>query len=318
MASESTELEIIDLTAPDVIELDSDGEVVEETPGPSQSNGTTQTMQTKKKRKKRKKKPSSTNVSAQDAAEDVGSTSAEASRAQSPTVHVEGLVDGAASSSAVGGKKRPLVDRLEDAPYESRRDGEEQTNRKQQQQQGGERRLDKERAERRERDRYRDRERDRGGDRGGDLRKDRERRRSRSPRREREQERDRDGDRPRRRSRSRERERERERRKRKREKEKAPESDAQLFFEDVTPTEVPGTGRPSEPVAGPSNLATSGSDVHSQSDNGLLLPAHVSLTENGEDADGGPLKVPTPEGSDDDEDYIDYLDYDDDRRVSPH
>ena len=293
MASESTELEIIDLTAPDVIELDSDGEVVEETPGPSQSNGTTQTVQTKKKRKKRKKKPSSTNVSAQDAAEDVGSTSAE------------------------GGKKRPLVDRLEDAPHESRRDGEEQTDRKQQQQ-GGERRLDKERAERRERDRYRDRERDRGGERGGDPRKDRERKKSRSPRREREQERDRDGDRPRRRSRSRERERERERRKRKREKEKAPESDAQLFFEDVTPTEVPGTGRPSEPVAGPSNLATPGSDVHSQADNGLLLPAHVSLTENGEDTDGGPLKVPTPEGSDDDEDYIDYLDYDDDRRVSPH
>ncbi|RPD67690.1 hypothetical protein L226DRAFT_577035 [Lentinus tigrinus ALCF2SS1-7] len=52
---------------PDVIELHSDGEVMDEihdvTPGPLNSNGAGQPMQAKKKRKKRKKKPSEANAS---------------------------------------------------------------------------------------------------------------------------------------------------------------------------------------------------------------------------------------------------------------
>lgn len=307
MASQGNEHEIIDLTEPDVIELDSEGEVVDETADatPGTPNGTGKTGQAKKRRKRRKKKPSGPNTPAQEGAEDVGSASAAASRAQSPTVQV---TNGTGTSSGGAGRKRSLADRLEDAPNEDRRNGKEEDTSGGQQ--GGERRRNKEHTEERERDRDRDRER------GGERRRERDRR---SPRRDREQEKekDRDGDRPRRRSRSRERDRERRRKKRDTPQAPAPESNAQLFFEDVTPAEIPGVVKPSQPAAGPSNPAVVDLTGDSQSDNALLLPAHVSVTENGEDAEAGPLKVPTPEGSDDDEDYIDYLDYDDDRRVSP-
>ncbi|KAI0711059.1 hypothetical protein C8T65DRAFT_608662 [Cerioporus squamosus] len=314
MASQDKQPEIIDLTEPDVIELDSDGEVVDETPdvtsGASNLTGTAQTGQAKKKRKKRRKKPSGQSTPAKDGAEDVGSTSAEASRAQSPTLHVQDLPNGSGSRSGGAGRKRFLADRLADAPNEDGRNGaEEDTSRSKQ---GGERRRNKERAEGREHER--ERERDKEREHGGERRRERNRRRSRSPRRDRQQEQDQDGERLRKRSRSRE----RDRRKKRRDKAQAAESEAPLFFEDVTPAEVPGMVKPSEPVAGPSNPAMQASvdsALQRQSDNNLLLPAHVSVTEDGEGADAGPLKVPTPEGSDDDEDYIDYLDYDDDRRA---
>ncbi|RDX55414.1 hypothetical protein OH76DRAFT_1396803 [Lentinus brumalis] len=306
MASQAKEHEIIDLTEPDVIELDSEGEVVDETADvtPGTPNGTGKTGQAKKRRRKRRKKPSGANMPAQEGVEDVGS----ASRAQSPTLQVENLVNGSGSGSGGTGRKRSLADRLEDAPNEDRRNGKEENASGGQQR--GERRRHKERAEGRERDHDREREH------GGERRREQDRR---SPRRDREQEkekdRDGDGDRPRRRSRSRERDRERRKKKRDKLQAPAPESDAQLFFEDVTPAEIPGMVKPSQPVAGPSNPAVVDLTGDSQSDNALLLPAHVSVTENGEDAEAGPLTVPTPEGSDDDEDYIDYLDYDDDRRA---
>ena len=297
MASQSAQPDIIDLTSEpevEVIELDSDGEVVGDADdlaaGGSQPNGT------RKKRKKRKKKPSGPVATTQD--EEVGP-----SRAGSPAALDPG-VDLPLDQGGRGTEKKSLADRL----TEPDQDGIREAGRRREKRER-ERRRDQDRGGERERDRDRDGygERDRGEGSRRERERERERRRSRSPRRDRERERD--AERTRRRSRSRDRERERDRRKR----DKTP--DAPLFFEDVKPVEV---FKPLENVPGPSNHHVGPSSaMHSekQAVTDLLLPPHVSITEASEDADTRPLDVPTPEGSDDEEDYIDYLDYGDDRRV---
>ncbi|KAI0775854.1 hypothetical protein BD413DRAFT_524681 [Trametes elegans] len=293
MAPNPKTAEIIDLTdspAARVIELNSDGEVV---PGASADTAQAQPEQTKRKRKKRKRK--STNGGASAGASEreegeigTGTSGADVSR-NSPNVddielHIEMLADRDGGGGGGGeevvpaegsGRKKTLAERLD------RKRGRE-----------GDREREKDRQRDRDRERRRDEDRDR----------QRERRRSRS--------RERGGDRSRRRSRERERE--------QRRRDKAPVADAPLFFEDVTPAELPPAVKPQENIAGPSKprqSEASAGALPEKTEPDLLLPAHVSLAEGAEgDADSGALKVPTPEGSDD-EDYIDYLDYDDDRRA---
>ncbi|KAI0677645.1 hypothetical protein C8Q78DRAFT_102883 [Trametes maxima] len=312
MSPERKAAEIIDLTGPDVIELNSDGEVVSNTQPPikdGSGDGQAHQVQSKKKRKKRKRKQAGAGAEEGE----VVTSSAEASRPHSrnsPDVddlepHITGIPnEGGAETGAVPGKV-PLANRLaepsakQDDPQEDRRERREKDRKR-------DRRKEKDsgRQQDRERDRYRDGDRDRD--------RDRERRRSRSRERERERDRDRQrgGERSRRRSGSRERDR--------RKRDKAPDPSTSLFFEDTTPADIPATVKPQENVAGPSGSATQAGpskvgNATEKSETGLLLPAHVSIVE-GDDAEVSELKVPTPEGSDD-EDYIDYLDYDDDRKA---
>ena len=285
--------EVIDLTEPEVIELDTDGDEV----NGGQSAASTQTPQEnagqqpgKKKRKKKRRKAGAQGN--QD--EQVGSTltSAEVSRPESPHSQDEPEIVEVVRDKEVGksgSDKRSLQDRLS-GNAQVVPEGE-----------GRRRRDQKGKEKERRRDEERDRERER------DRKRDRDRRRSRSPRRERDRDRDRE---PRRRSRSRDYDRDRERRTR----DKDPERDPPLFFEDVTPAEVPAGAKLPSAVAGPSRLPA---QTNGQVDNGLLLPAHVSVAE-GAEAEAlelGPLKVPTPEPDSDEEDYIDYLDYDDNLKV---
>lgn len=280
--------DIIDLTEPEIIELDSDGEIVEDTnAGASHTTGTA-VIQAKKKRRKRKKKASGAAASALNEELD---TSTEPSRAHSPIIPDSGVE---LSSETGAAEKKNLADRLTEPGCG---DGGEP----------GRRGEKMERAQRQYQERHRD------GARGEDNRRERERRRSRSPRRDRDRERARDrdaADRNHRRSRSRDRDR--------RKRDKTPGPVTPLFFEDVNPAVVPGLAQPWN-VAGPSNQSTqaviSPTVPNAEATNGLLLPAHVSVNDQAEGEDDGPLNVPTPEGSDEDEDYIDYLDYDDDRRV---
>lgn len=280
--------EIIDLTEPDVIELDSDGDVVDIVDGSE--------VQSKKKRRKRKKKSSApTSVVQTDAVDDSSAVP------QPPTnVGDRAKPNGAGALGDSGGNVgKSLIDRLtEPRREETGRRGEKRDR---------ERRRGQERDAERERDRYGDRERDHGEERRGE----RERRRSRSPRRDRDREREHEAGHGRRRSRSRERKRDRERRKR----DRSPQEEAPLFFEDAQPAEIPGALKP-ENVAGPSNSTIPiTTNPEPATVTGLLLPTHVSVAEGAEASDESPLHVPSPEGSDDDDDYIDYLDYDDDRRV---
>ncbi|KAI0650837.1 hypothetical protein C8Q79DRAFT_945317 [Trametes meyenii] len=318
MVSESKADEIIDLTGPEVIELDSDGEVI---PGaqPSAKGGVNgeqvqQPSQPKRKRKKRKRKPAGASTEEGE----IVTSSAEASRPHSrnsPDVDdlelhitvVPGEDDTEAKESS---GKLPLEDRLTE-PVTNRDDTQE----------GKRERRGKDRKRDRNKEKDDDRERDRDKDRDRDKGRNRERRRrSRSRERERERERgrdhdrerdgERDGERSRRRSRSRERDR--------RKRYTASDPSASLFFEDTTPADIPTIDKPQESVAGPSSSVprsgpSNGGTTTKTAENGLLLPAHVLIVE-GDDADASELKVPTPEGSDD-EDYIDYLDYDDDRKA---
>ncbi|KAI0355393.1 hypothetical protein OH77DRAFT_1424881 [Trametes cingulata] len=310
MASERKPAEIIDLTEqPEVIELNSDGEVVSDARPPADVSAATvgenapeQPTQGKKKRKKRKRKH--TGSAGEKEEGEVATSSAEASRPQSrnsPTVddielHIETTQAdgdaGAAPEDSAG--KRSLADRLTEP------DAKEKTRES--------RRERREKGKKREREREKDGEKEKDRPRDRDREKERERRRSRS--RERERDRDRDVERSRRRSRSRERS--------KRKRDRTPEPSAPLFFEDVTPAEVPGTSKSQGNVAGPSKSpeqANGSTGAGEKSEKDLLLPSHVVVIEGEEDGDTSELKVPTPEGSDDDEDYIDYLDYDDDRRA---
>ncbi|OSD04455.1 hypothetical protein PYCCODRAFT_1487261 [Trametes coccinea BRFM310] len=323
MASQPNAAEIIDLTEPEVIELNSDGEVLPDTkpstsiattptgPGTEQDNKQTGSEQTKKKRKKRKRKPTSAAASEKEEGE-IGTSSVEASRPQSRSsqnvddieLHITTVQDdaNAALAPVAEDTKKSLADRLSEPGSQNRRRGaetreEKRERREKEQEKDKKRKKDRDRGEDRERERHRDRDRDRE-----------RRRRSRSPR-----EHEREEDRSRKRSRSRDRER------RKRDKARESESSAPLFFEDVTPAELPATVKPPDSVGGPSKSApeasTSANSSAGKSTDGLLLPAHVVIAEGGEDADASELKVPSLEGSDD-EDYIDYLDYDDDRRVA--
>ncbi|KAL7282689.1 hypothetical protein ACG7TL_004163 [Trametes sanguinea] len=322
MASQPNAAEIIDLTEPEVIELNSDGEVLPDTkpststattptgPVPEQDNKQTGSEQTKKKRKKRKRKPTSAAASEKEEGE-IGTSSVEASRPQSrngPNVddielHITTVQDdaNAALAPVAEDTKKSLADRLSEPGSQNRRRGaesreEKRERREKEQEKDKKRKKDRDRGEDRELERHRDRDRDHE-----------RRRRSRSPR-----EHEREEDRSRKRSRSRDRER------RKRDQARESESSAPLFFEDVTPAELPATVKPPDSVGGPSKSApeasTSANSSAEKSTDGLLLPAHVVIAEGGEDADASELKVPSLEGSDD-EDYIDYLDYDDDRRA---
>ncbi|KAI8982763.1 hypothetical protein BD414DRAFT_579052 [Trametes punicea] len=327
MALKPHAMEIIDLTEPEVIELNSDGEVVPDPDATAEagtSNGAgsqpqqqsqqdqrentalTQPEQAKKKRKKRKRKPTGANASANASAAasatereegEIGTSGAEASRPHSrsspnrdafelhvETVHDEGEAE-VVPVSASGEGKKSLADRLTDPTPKGKRERDEARE-----------------GKRERREKYKDRRRDRDRDKERDRDRDR-RKRSRS------REREHYADRPRRRSRSRDRE--------KRRRDPAQEEpSAPLFFEDVTPAEVPDVAKPPGSINGPPKEARSNndSDTGEKSADGLLLPPHVSVALGEEDPDTSQLKVPTPEGSDD-EDYIDYLDYDDDRRA---
>ncbi|OBZ70099.1 hypothetical protein A0H81_09792 [Grifola frondosa] len=134
----------------------------------------------------------------------------------------------------------------------------------------------------------------------------RKRRDSRSPAPERERERDRNRDhvRDHRRSRSRD--------KRRHDKEPSKPSikDDALFFEDVKPAEVPIAAHL---VVAPTVNVVEGTSTSTSTNPPLLLPPHVSVF--GEDGvDPVEIHAPSPPGSDE-EDYIEYLDYDDDRRA---
>ncbi|KAI0832815.1 hypothetical protein BC628DRAFT_1309582 [Trametes gibbosa] len=292
MASNPKPTEVIDLTEPEVIELNSEGELVPDARIPTETSREKQ-EQGRKKRKKRKRKSTgaSTNVSEMEDGE-VGASSAEASRPHSrnsPNVDDVELVISVEAPGSVD--KKTLQERLTETapkPRESRRERREK-----------ERERDREGEVGRTRHHDRERERARGHDR------EQRRYRDREHGRERERDGEHGSERSRRRSRSRDRDRD------SRRKRKASPTGVPLFFEDVNPTEVPGLAKPQELVAGPSNLA-SPANASKNTENSLLLPAHVSVAEG--DLDTSSLKVPTPEGSDD-EDYIDYLDYDDDRRA---
>ncbi|KAI1795080.1 hypothetical protein LXA43DRAFT_993390 [Ganoderma leucocontextum] len=295
--------EVIDLTEPEVIELDTDGDEVNA--GPS-ANGSTSAQtpqedgvqQPGKKRRKKKRRKAGAQANQDD---QVGSTitSAETSHPQSPNSQDEPEIvevmmptgqDKAAGGS--GSDKRSVKDRPSGSSGVAA-EGE------------GNRRDPREKEKERRRDGGRERERDR------DRQRERDRRRSRSPRRDR----DRDPQ-SHRRSRSRDHDRDRDRERRARDKQ--PERDAPLFFEDVTPAQVPAGAQFPAAVARPSRLpAQTGSSTISSTDgptiNGLLLPTHVSVAEGAEALalELGPLKVPTPEAGEAEEDYIEYLDYDD-------
>lgn len=89
--------------------------------------------------------------------------------------------------------------------------------------------------------------------------------------------------------------------------------DSSLFFVDEAPSEIPSAAKPSTSasVPAPSNKSETTTEEDKPS---LLLPPHVSVFEHQGDA---PIQIIPPAPLDsDDEDYIQYLDYDDDRRVS--
>lgn len=81
-----------------------------------------------------------------------------------------------------------------------------------------------------------------------------------------------------------------------------------LFFVDTHAAEVPTNTKPTLPP--PPDTSAEPKEEEPP----LLLPAHVSVLEG---ADGAPVEIIQPPPIDSDDDYIDYLDYDDDRRVSP-
>ncbi|THH29387.1 hypothetical protein EUX98_g4805 [Antrodiella citrinella] len=90
------------------------------------------------------------------------------------------------------------------------------------------------------------------------------------------------------------------------------DSVSSLFFVDVKPADIPIAVKipiSSQPIPSGSGSNNSEADKATK----LLLPAHVLLADTNGDA---PLEIlpPSPLDSDED-DYIDYLDYDDDRRA---
>lgn len=80
------------------------------------------------------------------------------------------------------------------------------------------------------------------------------------------------------------------------------------FFIDDTPAEIPDVAK-LKTIGDSSKPTGEGADAPP-----LLLPAHVSVSDHNGDA---PVQIIAPVAIDsDDDDYIEYLDYDDDRRVS--
>ena len=317
MARKDKEHEIIDLTEPEVIELDSDVEEVQDEGAlPGNASRADGTAQAKKKRKKRRKKAARVTADASAEGEGDGSCSAETSRPASrnspPAPDIVMHLDTRDAPAQTQDTKSPeearqktLEDRLGEPSRRARKEDRDG------------RRDRREEDERRELGGHRDervKDRDRKGRREKERERDRDRRRSRSPRHKHERERERGRDRTQRRSRSRERGRDKDKDKDNHGKDDGTDS---LFFVDVTPVDVPAALKLLPPVAPPSSSATTGHQISTDTEppDGLLLPEHVSLVAEGEVTDLTPLKLPTPDGSDDDDDYIDYLEYDDDRKV---
>lgn len=92
-----------------------------------------------------------------------------------------------------------------------------------------------------------------------------------------------------------------------------------LFFIDDTPVDVPADAKLSDParVLPSTPAASSATEKVDEGQIPLLLPAHVSISER--DNPNVPLQIiPPPPSESEDEVYIEYLDYDDDRRVCVH
>ena len=88
-----------------------------------------------------------------------------------------------------------------------------------------------------------------------------------------------------------------------------------LFYVDVLPAQVSVSVKPTIPgeKRPDSDCATNNEMDHSK----LLLPEHVSVFGVGENG-AGPVEIigpPTPKSGDEDEDFIEYLDYDDRNKV---
>lgn len=83
-----------------------------------------------------------------------------------------------------------------------------------------------------------------------------------------------------------------------------------LFFEDVVRADVPTTVTIQEKPSKPAHPA----EVPDEPSATLLLPAHVSVLDQDASVDQQ-QPAPLPASDSEDEDYIEYLDYDDDRRV---
>ena len=82
-----------------------------------------------------------------------------------------------------------------------------------------------------------------------------------------------------------------------------------LFFVDDKPAEVPTNVKPTVPSSSGRPETKVPEEIPA-----LLLPAHVTVMESTGD---NPIEIIQSPQIDSDDDYIDYLDYDDDRRVSP-
>ena len=191
----------------------------------------------------------------------------------------------------------------------------------------------KKRNRSRERDRYRERDRERNRERDRERDKERERDRERENQRERDRDRERDKgrERDRRRERSppsRRRSHSPESKRRVREdpsptpKTKPPTTPPDLFYIDVSPSEIPISSRAALPISPIKPVITEKSEEKEQDKekgenevSKLLLPIHVTVVGDNEVV---PIEIlPSAPIDSEDEDYIEYLEYDDDRRVSP-
>ncbi|OCH94536.1 hypothetical protein OBBRIDRAFT_823464 [Obba rivulosa] len=85
-----------------------------------------------------------------------------------------------------------------------------------------------------------------------------------------------------------------------------------LFFIDTKPVALPSAGKLAAP-----ELRTDAASTNGVGLSGLLLPPHVSVFSGGEDKESAeavePVRLPSPDS--DEEDHIQFLDYDDDRRA---
>lgn len=92
----------------------------------------------------------------------------------------------------------------------------------------------------------------------------------------------------------------------------APDDFADLFFVDIKPTSIASAAKPTNTTRAPSE-PTSNKEVDKPQ---LLLPEHVSVFGLGESGEG-PVEIIRPlTPNTDEEDFIEYLDYDDRNKVS--
>ena len=89
-----------------------------------------------------------------------------------------------------------------------------------------------------------------------------------------------------------------------------------LFYIDDTPADVPTDAKLPDLAPLPKPTSASASSTKADDDKArLLLPAHVSVFDDEGDADESLQIIPPPPSDSENESYIEYLDYDDDRRV---